>query len=627
MDTTENTIQASSHASLKAENVDLRSMVDSLPGVFWAVDVQYRLTGGNALFFKTSFLTYGVNLSIGEDALKPFSEAMKQTWKRHYDKAFNGESFSVEESVPLEDGVVCWEAAINPIRDNMGKVTGAAVFAREVRERREIEDELLKIRAAVQGATDAIGMSDQFGRHFYQNRAFTKLFGYSLGEVRRMNPQKIYHDPAVAKEVFEMLLRGGSWQGEVIMRARDGRILNIFLRANAIFDHNKKLRAIMGVHSDITEKKISDSKQAHLTAAIEQAGEAFVLLDSQWTVEYVNPAFELVTGFSSKDVVGFDARFLSKVRKEMNIIQPIINDCEKGLIKKGRVSFDKGRSRTVQVDFTVSPVRNQEGRVSMYVAVIRDVTQEAALHEKLRHAQKMEAIGTLAGGMAHDFNNILQVMNGYAEMLLDEAAEKGLSIEPLKKIRDSGMRAARLVEQMLNFGRRSRLKPSLSAVGRILNSVLDLIEKDNAAIQIQRDIKYDAAIIEADPVLIREAFIEICQNACQAMEKGGVLKASLEQVAAEALCTGEASRLKSGAAVKIIIEDTGSGMDDYTLTRAFDPFFTTRKVGEGAGMGLASVHGIIESAGGSIDARSQLGMGTTIVIFFPEYNKFGGETV
>jgi CheY-like chemotaxis protein len=238
--------------------------------------------------------------------------------------------------------------------------------------------------------------------------------------------------------------------------------------------------------------------------------------------------------------------------------------------------------------------------------------------DKLRQSQKMEAIGTLAGGIAHDFNNILSAIIGYAELALLDAEKKSPLYHDLQGVLQAGSRAKDLVKQILTFSRQVlqeckpiQIKPIAKEVLKFLRASLP------TTIEIQQDIRSDARIM-ADPTQIHQVVMNLCTNAEHAMrEKGGLLEVKLVDVILRSDFINNHPELKPGTYLELTVSDTGHGISAHILNRIFDPFFTTKKTGEGTGMGLSVVHGIVRSCGGAITATSEPGKGSIIKAYFP----------
>ncbi len=270
-------------------------------------------------------------------------------------------------------------------------------------------------------------------------------------------------------------------------------------------------------------------------------------------------------------------------------------------------------------DAAISPVFNDEGAIINYVGVKRDITKELELETHLRQSQKMEAVGTLAGGIAHDFNNILTPILGYAEMTAQSAPPGSRTEANMKHVIKAATRAKDLVRQILTFSRRDKHERAPLFIHPIVQEALELLRASlPSTIEVRDDIDTACSPVLADSTAIHQVLMNLCTNAAHAMrEEGGVLTVSLDMLPADCVQHRQ-RRLSLGTPyVRLTVKDTGSGMDGDTLEHAFEPFFTTRDVGEGTGLGLSAVHGIVKSHEGEITVKSELGRGTTFSVFLP----------
>ncbi len=371
---------------------------------------------------------------------------------------------------------------------------------------------------------------------------------------------------------------------------------------------------------DVTEELKKDAVQRRLVTAIEQARELIVITDWEGSIEYVNPEFTRVTGYSRAEALGQNPKILRSGKHDDEFYEKMWETIASGQNWTGRLTNKKKSGELYTETATISPVRDITGTVTHFVAVKRDITREVKLETKLRQSQKMEAIGTLAGGIAHDFNNILGAILGFTDIALLKCDPESPIHEFLLNIRKGGKRAADLVQQILTFSRQSTTEKKPIEVTAIIQESLQLLRASlPSTINIDLIINTEKIWILANSTQLQQIIINLCTNAFHAMQKqGGKLTIQLDEPGAD-----ECKKLmgnKSGA-IKLSIRDTGVGMNPETLTRIFDPFYTTKEPGVGTGMGLSVVHGLVQELGGKINVDSNPESGTTFTILLPTTKK------
>jgi PAS domain S-box-containing protein len=286
------------------------------------------------------------------------------------------------------------------------------------------------------------------------------------------------------------------------------------------------------------------------------------------------------------------------------------------------------------VEDNCQAVLDSQGRSIRYEGVLRDITdrrraeeEKAKLEAQLRQSQKMQAIGTLAGGIAHDFNNILWVIMGNTEMSLRKLPEDSPIRTKLKEILTASKRAQNLVKQILIFSRKEEQERKPIQIHFIIKEALGLLEATlPSTIKIRHNIDKDCGRVVADPTQIHQMVMNLCTNAYQAMgDNGGLLEISLAVFQVNSQTIQSYPELQEGSYIELTVSDTGCGMDKATMDRIFEPFFTTKGVGEGTGLGLATVHGIVTSLGGTIKVYSEPGKGSTFQVLLPRHDTSGSE--
>ncbi|ADW18878.1 multi-sensor hybrid histidine kinase [Desulfobulbus propionicus DSM 2032] len=368
---------------------------------------------------------------------------------------------------------------------------------------------------------------------------------------------------------------------------------------------------------DVSAERKSAAWQRRLAAAVDQVKEAVLIVDDQGIIEYANVALGEMTGYSRGECGGQPARMLWAREQDAHFDQKFEDVVKLGEVWRGRIVNQRKDGSLFVAAATVSPVRDTMGAITHYVLVQRDITHEVEIDARMRQAQKMEAIGTLAGGIAHDFNNILGGIIGFTDMALLQCAPGTELHSNLLHIRQGGKRAADLVQQILTFSRQSAEEKSPVVVAALIQESLKLMRATlPATIDIKQELWENTAKVMAAPVQIQQIVMNLCANAFYSMkEKGGRLTLRLRRKRAAEL--GKTGDHEAGDWLALVVEDTGQGMENETLQRIFTPFFTTKKPGEGTGMGLSVVHGIVRDLGGEITVRSQPEEGTVFTVLLP----------
>lgn len=403
--------------------------------------------------------------------------------------------------------------------------------------------------------------------------------------------------------IFLMLL-----QVLIIIRPMQNRIKS---------DEEELRKSNENLRDEITSHIKTGDELRQLTTAVEQAWESVVITDYDGVIQYVNPAFERNTGYTSKEVLGETSRLLKSGKQDAAYYRAMWETLRRGEVWQG-VFVNKRKDGTLlEEKQTISPVRDQEGKIVGFIGIKNDITHEMDLERQLRQSQRLEAIGSLSGGIAHDFNNILTPILGYTELLQSKLNQDASEQKYLSHIEKSATRARDLIRQILQF---SRIQPvefthkPLNA-GKIVTEVLSLLRSTlPSTIQFEENIQSDLPLIMGDETEIHSVIMNLCINASQAMPNGGLLMVSLTDLAAADLPNKSIPKERF---ICLTVEDTGIGMDEATRERVFEPFFTTKDPGAGTGLGLSSVYGIVKRMDGDTTLESTPNKGTRIRIFLP----------
>jgi len=345
-------------------------------------------------------------------------------------------------------------------------------------------------------------------------------------------------------------------------------------------------------------------------------------LDTEGNIIFINKYAQSFFGYSEEEILGRNAvgTIVPQVDRSGFDLAVMIKDL--GIHPEQFTSNENENIRRngerVRIAWMNKGIYDAENRVKEILCVGIDVTEKWQLEKRLAQAQKMEAIGTLAGGIAHDFNNILSAILGYTELSLLELSHDSSVRKNLKQVLKASGRARDLVQQILTYSRQREREMQPLKISLIINEALKLLRASlPSTIEIRHSIKSELAVV-SDPTNIHQVIMNLCTNAGYAMqEDGGLLQVNLEDVELGADFAKQHPDLTPGKFVCLTVSDTGIGMAPETMERIFDPFFSTKKKGEGTGMGLSVVHGIVKSHGGAITVDSSPGRGAVFTLYFP----------
>lgn len=485
---------------------------------------------------------------------------------------------------------------------------------------KDLQEKTELIRSVFQASPLAMIALDREGIVTLWNPAAERMFGWTekeaLGSLNPIVPEQKLDE---FRRLQEILFRGESFSGlELTRRKKDGMAIEISLSTAPLTGLDGKIVGNLAVIADITSRKRSEAAQRRLATAIEQSIESIMMTDRAGKIIYVNPAFEKISGYEKEEVIGRNTRFLKSDRHDSSHYKDLVSAIKNGNSWKGRLVSQGKDGKLIYEDVSISPVRDSSGEIVGFVDVAHDVTEHIELEKQLIQAQKMEAVGTLAGGIAHDFNNLLQVVLGYSELMLMDTKLDSRVRDDLGKMNQAARTGADLVQSLLTFSRKTESKPRPLNLNHQIERLKKLLSRTvPKMIEIQLNLDGDAAAISADPTQIEQVMMNLAINARDAMPDGGKLLIETQNATLDKDYCGMHLGATPGDHVLLQFSDTGKGMDRDTLEHIFEPFYTTKGPGEGTGLGLAMVYGIVKQHGGHVMCYSELGQGTTFKIFFP----------
>ena len=549
---------------------------------------------------------------------------------KHFKMVLEGESVTDLEFTALRVDGSTFPVVANgaPIMQD-DAVIGARVVAHNVSELKASEQAALLSRASfnsiVERSTDGIMVVDPEGMVLYANPSAASLFRRSeknLGEIWMEGPL-IYNEtvevgitrPNGEPGIAEMRVEPTDWEGSP---------------------------AFLAMLRDITERRNAEEIRRRLATAVEQSADSIIIADAEGHIRYVNPAFERNSGYSVLDVIAKDTTFWLAKQYNGSSYDQILDTILNGKMWTGQLTGMKKDGTVCQEDVSISPVRDDSGVIVNYVVLKRDITNQLKMEQQLRSAQKMEAVGTLAGGIAHDFNNLLQIILGYGDLLCESIDKTDPSYDDLTMLIKAAERGADLVSSLLAFSRKTETEPRPLNINQELKLAHKMLLRTiPKMIEIELHLSEDIKMVNADPTQIEQIVLNLAVNARDAMPNGGRLVIETQNIQHDEEYCMTHLEVKPGKYVRISVTDTGCGMNREIAERVFEPFYTTKELGKGTGLGLAMVFGIVRSHGGHVSCYSEPEVGTTFHVDLPavegeidthivkgqEYIPFGSETI
>ncbi len=476
-------------------------------------------------------------------------------------------------------------------------------------------------RMLMETANDAIFVTAvKDGRILMANRRASELTGIARDELIGLDHEAIHpHEGGERCLAFfsddEFSEQGNTF--ETFIQHRNGRRIPVEVSSSkTVLDGEEVIQSIL---HDISARIKQEEQQQLLATVVDQIVDSVVITDTEGRIEYVNPAFERITGYTMQEVLGRNPRILSSGKVSRETYKMLWNDLARGRVWHGIFHNRAKDGSLFEEEATITPVLDKSGTIKHYVSVKRDITRQSMIKKQVQQAQKMQAIGTLAGGVAHDFNNILTAIMGYAELSLLQCRENTLLQSNINEIIRGADRAGKLISQILTFSRQTEKNVAALRLAIIIKEALKLLRASLPAnIDIIQDI--DASLkVRVDPTQMHQVVMNLCTNAYQAIRSDkGWIKVGLKSVVVEAHEGVEIGNLSPGRYACLTIEDNGGGISSEYMLRIFEPYFTTREKNEGTGLGLSVVHGIVTDHGGAVSVASTVGEGSCFSVYLPE---------
>ncbi len=619
-------------AHLQAEGT-LRTLLEASPAAIIALDTQTRVTAWNGAAER--LLGWSAAEVMGRPLPSVPPERKEQFLATREQLFQSGTACGLVVEALRKDGSrVTLSLARSLVCDGQGKAIGEMAVFYDVTAQKAAEEALQASEALFRAAFDqaAVGMNHVSleGRFLRVNRRFCEITGYTEAELLRLGYRDITHPEDRAGEDGDLrLLLNGSCLSQVREKRyvrKDGSVVWVQRTASVVRSRAGEPQHFMGVTQDMTEqvkaREELRASEARLRQVVEHAPEGIaVVVDMKY--RYLNPAFSRLYGTGAEEMLGKRMGERLELGERENV-ERLWRELMRGAtIPPCELRCTGGDGRTAVVEASAAPIEYDHQPAALIF--VRDVTERrraeeerSRLEAQLQHSQKMESVGRLAGGVSHDFNNLLTIINGYCEMLL---AEKGLT-EPardaLEEIRAAGARASSLTQQLLAFSRKQIAEPRALNLNAVVEESERMLRRlIGEPVEIVTDLAADLGAVMADRGQMHQVLMNLVVNARDAMPDGGRITLRTANVEVNRAAAANHPEGKPGAFVTLSVADTGIGMTADTMRQIFEPFFTTKPRSAGTGLGLSTVYGIVKHCGGWIAVSSQIDRGSTFQVYLP----------
>ncbi|SFJ42900.1 PAS domain S-box protein [Planctomicrobium piriforme] len=617
-------------SALQQGEVRYRTLIEAISEIVWTAPASGEVTDG-----LLGLPGWGV--FTGQSAAEingwGWLEAVHPEDREHTAKVWSaaiaqGGIYRVEHRLRRRDGVYRNTAVRGvPVLDNDGAILEWIGVHTDITEQKEVEQSLRnseeRFRTFMDNSPALAWVADVSGRVLYANATYRQslqlpvsdpvgqsIFGLFPKEIAQIHLQSTL-EVAASKRIVEVIepgIRADGSQGE-------------FLVYKFPIPHDGEEAAVGAMAIDVTGRNRAQKALLLRDRAIGATTQGILITDPTLDdnpIIYASPGFTRLTGYSADEAFGRNCRFLQGADTDPKSVNRLRKAVRAGEACHVEMVNYKKDGKSFWNELTITPLRDAEGQLTHFVGVQTDVTERRRMADQLREAQKMEAIGQLAGGVAHDFNNFLTVINGYSDLLLQRLFPDDPHREMVMQIRRAGEHSAHLTDQLLALGRKQMVAPRVVDVNRIVREGVRMLRGVlGEDIELKVHLASDLWPVWVDPGLLQQVLMNLAVNARDAMLVGGLLTIETSNLQLDEAFVRDHPESQLGKHVLLSVTDTGMGMSTETLQRVFEPFFTTKPPGKGTGLGLSVVHGIVRQAHGHVEIESSVGHGATVRIYFP----------
>ena len=488
---------------------------------------------------------------------------------------------------------------------------------------RESQQRLQLLTHALRNANDCITITDTTDHLLYVNEAFLRTYEYTEQEIlgQHINVVRSERTDLTVLEAIDAATKRPGWRGEVWHQSRTGRVFPVSLTTSMVHDERGEIIAAVGVARDVEKEKLAEEalrrSETRYRELVENANDIIFTVDPEGYCIAMNRAGQNISGYEAQDKRGVNLRQLVVPEHVEMALSQLLRVLGGEAVPAFELDILNKQGRRLTLELSVRQIHHPvRGAVAQGIA--RDVTTRKELEVKLQQSQKMDAIGRLAAGVAHDFNNLITVILCNCEESVQRPEVDHAALRSFEDIRAAAERAGALTRQLLTFSRLQILQPSVLNLNDVLSETQRMIARligEDLDVQFHPDP--DLAFMFGDASQLQQLVLNLAVNARDAMLDGGQLTIETRNIFLDHDYVSTHQQVPSGDYVMLMVSDTGVGMSETTCARIFEPFFTTKEVGRGTGLGLSTAYGIVKQSGGFIWVYSEPAHGTTFKIYFP----------
>jgi len=494
-----------------------------------------------------------------------------------------------------------------------------------------------ELRSMLVSSLDGFLLIDADGQILEANDNYCQLIGYSHDQLLNMHISSLHSIDCREDSATQVktIIKTGSARFTTRHLSKNNSIINVEISANYSSFHGGTIfsfiRDITQAEEQLRHRAQTESELLKHYQVVEQSPATITITDLDGNLEYVNPAFCTLTGYTLIEVLGKNQRFLKSGVTTAEEYRVLWETITRGGIWYGEFCNKKKNGDYYWERACIAPIIDKEGAIKHFVAIKEDISKQKkheseklTLEAQLRQAMKMESVGRLAGGVAHDFNNILMIIKNFTFLSLLETDPSQQTFTFLNEINKATERAIGLTRQLLAFARKQTIAPKVINMNETVAGMLQMLQRlIGEDIQVTWQPAAKLWPVKLDPSQIDQILANLCVNARDAISDNGTIMITTENHRFDERYCSEHTYAKPGDYVLLTVSDNGCGMNNETVTHIFEPFFTTKDVGKGTGLGLATVYGIVKQNDGVIEVDSELNVGTTFRIYLPRYKDEG----